>query len=157
MGDRSGEATTLSNIGAVYDALGEKGKALGYYEEALPLRRQVGDRSGEATTLNNIGAVYSALGEKGKALGYYEEALPLSRQVGDRFGESVTRFNMAMVFVHLGRLAEAEQQLQIVVQIDEAVGHPNLTSDRQALEQVRSLMGQKRGTLFERIRKFFAG
>ena len=39
----------------VYDDLGEKQKALDYYEQALPLLRQVGDRGGEATTLNNIG------------------------------------------------------------------------------------------------------
>ena len=62
----------------VYDALGEKQKALDYYEQALPLYRQVGDRGGEATTLNNIGMVYSALGEKQKALDYYEQALPLT-------------------------------------------------------------------------------
>ena len=139
VGDRSGEAATLDNIGMVYSVLGEKGKALGYYADALPLRRQVGDRRGEATTLSNIGEVYSALGEMEKALGYYTEALPLKRQVGDRFGESVTRFNMAMVFVNLDRLAEAEEQLEIVVQIDEAVRHPDLESDRQVLEQVRAM------------------
>ncbi len=139
VGDRSGEATTLNYIGLVYDALGEKEKALGYYAEALPLIRQAGDRSGEAATLNNIGLVYDALGEKEKALGYYEEALPLRRQVGDRFGESVTRFNLAMVFVDLDRLAEAEEQLEIVVQIDEAVRHPDLESDRRELERVRTM------------------
>ncbi len=61
MGDRSGEATTLSNIGAVYDALGEKQKALDYYQQALHLDRAVGDRSGEATTLSNIGLVLELL------------------------------------------------------------------------------------------------
>ena len=71
----------------VYSALGEKRKALDYYEQALPLIRQVGDRAGEATTLNNIGGVYAALGDKRKALDYYEQALPLRRQVGDRGGE----------------------------------------------------------------------
>ena len=35
---------TLNNIGAVYDDLGEKQKALDYYNQALPLRRAVGDR-----------------------------------------------------------------------------------------------------------------
>ncbi|MEH2247893.1 MAG: tetratricopeptide repeat protein [Nostoc sp.] len=44
-------------MGRVYDALGQKQKALDFYNQALPLFRAVGDRSGEATTLNNIGAV----------------------------------------------------------------------------------------------------
>ena len=87
VGDRGGEATTLSNIGAVYDTLGEKQKALDFYNQALPLRRAVGDRGGEATTLNNIGGVYSALGEKQKALDFYNQALPIRRAVGDPYGE----------------------------------------------------------------------
>ncbi len=48
MGDRRGEATTLNNIGLVYDALGEKQKALDFYNQALPILRAVGDRRGEA-------------------------------------------------------------------------------------------------------------
>ncbi|MFM6267596.1 MAG: tetratricopeptide repeat protein, partial [Dolichospermum sp.] len=51
-------------MGRVYNAVGEKQKALDYYNQALPIYRAVGNRSGEATTLNNIGLVYNALGEK---------------------------------------------------------------------------------------------
>ncbi|WP_416242438.1 tetratricopeptide repeat protein, partial [Anabaena cylindrica] len=46
------------NIGKVYSDLGEKQKALEYYNQALPLSRAVGDRGEEATTLNNIGSFY---------------------------------------------------------------------------------------------------
>ena len=130
-------AVLLNNVGWVYDALGDKAKALEYYEQALPLRRQVGDRAGEATTLNNMGGVYDALGDKAKALEYYEQALPLQRQVGDRWGESVTRFNIAMVYEDWGRLEQAEEQLQQVIALDEAIGHPDLASDRAALARVR--------------------
>jgi tetratricopeptide (TPR) repeat protein len=38
-GDRSGEATTLNNIGSVYSELGQKQKALEYYSQSLPLSR----------------------------------------------------------------------------------------------------------------------
>jgi tetratricopeptide (TPR) repeat protein len=91
-----------------------------------------------ATTLNNIGGVYDALGEKQQALAYYEQALPLFRQVGDRWGESITQYNVAMVYQSLGRLDEAEAQLIAVVALDEAIGHPDLESDRAALEKVRA-------------------
>jgi tetratricopeptide (TPR) repeat protein len=139
----SNAGRTLNNIGGVYDDLGDKPQALAYYEQALPLVRQVGNRAGEAATLNNIGLVYSALGDKPQALAYYEQALPLRRQVGDRWGESVTRFNLAMVYRDLGRLAEAEAQLQQVVAIDEAVGHPDLESDRAMLRQVQARRAQR--------------
>ena len=54
MGDRSGEATTLNNIGKVYWVSGEKQKALQYYNQALPLKRAVGDRGGETIILQEI-------------------------------------------------------------------------------------------------------
>jgi tetratricopeptide (TPR) repeat protein len=44
VGDRDGEASTLSRIGVVYDDLEEKEKALEYFNQSLPLSRGVGDR-----------------------------------------------------------------------------------------------------------------
>jgi tetratricopeptide (TPR) repeat protein len=85
--NRSWEAITLNSIGLVYSDLGEKQKALDFYNQALPILRAVGDRGGEATTLNNIGRVYDALGEKQKALVFYNQALPISRAVGDPYLE----------------------------------------------------------------------
>jgi CHAT domain-containing protein len=84
----------LNNIGGVYSDLGEKQKALEFYNQALPLIRAVGDKRGEATTLNNIGSVYDALGEKQKALEFYNQALPLRRAVGDKRGEAATMHNL---------------------------------------------------------------
>lgn len=80
--DDASAAYALNELGYVYSALEEKGKALEYFEQALPLYRAVGDRGGEATTLNNMGRVYADLGEQGKALAYYEGALPLYRAIG---------------------------------------------------------------------------
>jgi tetratricopeptide (TPR) repeat protein len=80
----------LNNIGAVYDGLGELGRALDCYEQALSIAREVGDRAGEAATLNNLGAVYDGLRDPGRALDCYEQALPITRGVGDRAGEAAT-------------------------------------------------------------------
>jgi len=91
----------------VWDDLGEKRKALDYYEQALPLRRAVGDRGGEATTLNNIGGAWDELGEKRKALDFYEQALSLYRDVGDRGGEAVTLNNIGFVWRQLGENKKA--------------------------------------------------
>jgi hypothetical protein len=57
VGDRGGEATTLNNIGGVYDDLGEKQKALVFYNQALPISRAVGDPYLEVTILDNIRAL----------------------------------------------------------------------------------------------------
>ena len=148
VGDRGGEATTLTNIGSVYAALGEKQKALDYYEQALPLYRQVGDKGGEATTLNNIGVVYDALGEKQKALAYYEQALPLCRQVGDKGGEATTLNNLGGVYSALGEKQKAldyyEQALPLCRQVGDKGGEATTLNN---LGVVYAALGDKQKAL----------
>jgi CHAT domain-containing protein/Tfp pilus assembly protein PilF len=115
-------ALTLNNIGRVYEALGEKQKALDYYGQALPLERAVGDRSGEAATLNNIGLAYDALGEKQKALDYYDQALPLRSAVGDRSGEATTLNNIGLVYSTLGEKQKALDYYDQALPLERAVG-----------------------------------
>ena len=54
------QAGIILLTGNTYNDLGEKKKALDYYNQALPLYQAVGDRNAEATTLNNIGYVCDA-------------------------------------------------------------------------------------------------
>ncbi len=75
VGDRAQEAVTLNNIGRVYDALGEKQKALDYYNQSLPLSRAVGDRVQEAVTLGNIALFERNRGNLNSALTQIEAAL----------------------------------------------------------------------------------
>ena len=77
MGDRSGEATTLNNIGLVYSDLGQKQEALKFYNQSLPLRRAVGDREGEAITLSNIGVLYRDINRPTDAIKNLEQSLTI--------------------------------------------------------------------------------
>jgi tetratricopeptide (TPR) repeat protein len=74
-------AALLNNMGGVYSALGDKAKALEYYEQALPLRRQVGDRSGEATTRFNMAMVYVTLGDWEEAEGLLSQVVALEEAI----------------------------------------------------------------------------
>ena len=49
-------------LGKIYTDLGEKKKALDYFNQSLVMRNAVGDRAGEAGILHNIGSVHSDLG-----------------------------------------------------------------------------------------------
>ena len=121
----------------MYNGLGEPQRALEYYGQALPIRREVGDRAGEAVTLNNIGVVYDGLGEPRRALEYYGQALPIMRAVGDRAREAVTRYNVAMIHRAQGELGRAVAELEQVVELDRQVSHPDLQSDTEMLHRVR--------------------
>ena len=116
------EGTLLNNIGAVYDSLGERQKALDYYEQALPIREAVGDRRGVAQTLNNIGRVYDSLGERQKALNYYEQALPIREAVGDKAGTAVTLNNIGLVYDNMGEWQKALYIYEQTLPFMEAAG-----------------------------------
>jgi tetratricopeptide (TPR) repeat protein len=121
VGDRSGEARTLNNIGLVHVSLGEWQKALDFYDRALPLMRAVGDRDGEATMLNNIGSVCESLGEKQKAIVFYTNALSLMHAVGARSGEAITLGNLAYVKRPLGHFDESRTYAESALKIIESV------------------------------------
>ena len=152
MGGRVGEATILNNIGGVYSALGEKPKALEYYNLALPLIRAVGGRSGEATTLNNIGRVYDDLGEKPKALEYYNLALPLYRAVGDspeerlrqRVGEAATLNNIGLVYYELGEKPKALDYFNQALPILRAVDNRYRSGEATILNNIGDLLASQK-------------
>jgi tetratricopeptide (TPR) repeat protein len=61
-------AAALSNIGHVYDGLGERQRALEYYGQALPIRREVANRAGEAVTRYNLAMLHRTQGDLGRAV-----------------------------------------------------------------------------------------
>lgn len=77
----SDEATLLNNIGGVHSDLGDKARALEFYEQALPLRRAVGNRSGEAVTLFNIAMIHDAAGRIEEAITLLERVVELDEAV----------------------------------------------------------------------------
>jgi tetratricopeptide (TPR) repeat protein len=68
----------LNNIAAAYITLGENHLALKYFEQSLPLTRELGEKEMEATVLSNIGSVYHVLADYKTALKYYEQLFVLS-------------------------------------------------------------------------------
>jgi tetratricopeptide (TPR) repeat protein len=100
VGDRGGEATTLNNIGRVYDAQGRQQEALEYFEKALLIFREVGDRWGESILLANIGRVLDALGRTAEAVRYFELSVALDEELGHPNLES-----------HRAKLAEVKSKL----------------------------------------------
>ncbi|MBA4124994.1 MAG: CHAT domain-containing protein [Acidobacteria bacterium] len=82
-------------------------KAIGKYEEALPLWRSANDRAKEAETLNYIGFFYDMLSEKQKALDFYTQAFRLFRTISDDSGEALTLTNIGIVYNSLGEKQKA--------------------------------------------------
>jgi CHAT domain-containing protein len=119
LGNKKLQAVTLNNIGGVCDTLGEKQKALQYFNQALPMSRAVGDRGGEAITLNNIAGIYEDLRDNLKALEYYNQALLLYRAVGDKQNESTVVGNLAKLERKQGNLQTSLNHIKSAIAIIE--------------------------------------
>jgi CHAT domain-containing protein len=122
VGDRSGEATTLNNIGEVYIGIGQPQRALEFFKKALPIVKEVGNRSGEATTLNNIGLVYRGIGQPQRALEFLNQALLIVQNVGDRSGEATTLNNIGEVYIGIGQPQRALKFFKKALPIVKEVG-----------------------------------
>jgi CHAT domain-containing protein/predicted negative regulator of RcsB-dependent stress response len=102
-----GEASTLSNMGRVYNNLGDRQEALDYYNQALPLWQQSGSSAGQAATLDGIGRAYSDMGDGNQALDNFNRALPLWRADGNRDGEALTLNDMGPAYAGIGQKQKA--------------------------------------------------
>ncbi|MBW8051816.1 MAG: tetratricopeptide repeat protein [Cytophagales bacterium] len=74
---KKGIASSLFNIGYVYDDQSRYEEAIKHYLQALKIRKELGDRNGIAANLNNIGNVHYALGNYAKAISYYLQSLKI--------------------------------------------------------------------------------
>ncbi len=142
------QGLAFHQLGYIFDELGEKQKALDYYNQALSIRRAVGNRTSEATTLNNIGHVYSNLGEKQKALDYYNQSLLIRRAVGDRTGEATTLSNIGGIYNDLGEKQKALDYYNQVLLIDRSM-HDRLgeATTLNNIGSVYSDLGEKQKAL----------
>lgn len=111
-GNRSNEATTLTNIGMVYDSLQQYAQALEAYNQALTLRQALSDRRGEAEVLDGIGAIHSDQGQYGQAIRFHQQALTIWQALGDRSGELMTLNNLGFVYSRQGNYVQAQSHYE---------------------------------------------
>jgi len=100
-GDRQGGATSLNNLGLIYNNLAEYERAIDFYRQSLTIAREIGDRQGEATSLNNLGNAYNNLAEYEEAIDFYRPSLVIARETGDRQSEAVSLGNLGNAYNNL--------------------------------------------------------
>lgn len=87
-GEPESKARTLNHLGAASFDLGKLGEAIGYFEQALGIARQISNQIRERSALANLGLVYARWGEPRKAIEFLEQALIVNREIEDRAAES---------------------------------------------------------------------
>lgn len=101
------EANALDVMGRVHNELGDKKKALEYFNQALPLHKSIGNRQGELTSVTGISTAYQYMGDFQRALTVAEEASRIAKELGDQAKAGLIFNNICVIHENLGDLKQA--------------------------------------------------
>lgn len=102
MGNRTGEAQTLSALAGSYHALHQEQKAVENFQSALAIWRELGNRESETTTLAHIGDVYRVWGFPEQAIRFYRDALKGYPDTSPKAEGAVVLNDLGLSFFLLG-------------------------------------------------------
>jgi len=100
------------------------------------VQRVPGRRDAEGRHLGSLGLAYAALGDARRAIECYEQHAGIAREIGDRRGESNASWNLGLAYEKQERYAEACALMQITVDFERAIGHPDAEPDATRLAEV---------------------
>jgi tetratricopeptide (TPR) repeat protein len=138
IGDRPGEALTLSNLGDARQLAGDYPAAARDLQEALGICRDLGDRRGQALALTSLGDTRRMAEDYPGAARDLQEALGICRDLGDRRGQAHALNDLGIVRLSSGESAAAARDLQ------EALGICRERGDRPGQAGVLIWLGEAR-------------
>lgn len=104
---RSLQSENITNVGKVYELIGDYQKSLEYFHEALRLQQEQQDEHNQGMTLNKMGVIYMKTGRYLEALRCFNESLELKRSRRDWFGIAITLNQMGKLFHLMGEFDRA--------------------------------------------------
>ena len=115
-------AVALSNLGIVYQGLGEYGRAREYAEQSLANFQDLSDRHNVAAVLYQLGNLHYLQGKYGQARERYEQALAIAEELGNRAGVAHSLHQLGMLHQAQGEYAQARQRYQQALVIKQELG-----------------------------------
>lgn len=139
IGDKTGEANVLSNLGSIYYRMGNNKKALELHFQSLKISEEIGNTLRIATSYNNIGTVYQ------QAEATIEDALASYKKALEGFTKIDNQPGMATVAMNIGEIYFLESKLDSAIQYHElALGLCDGTLDATfPLTQLGEIYGAK--------------
>lgn len=95
--DSEGISSSLTNIGLIYDSLGDDASALEYFLEALKIDEETNNKLGKSKLFHNIALIYSSMGLNDKAYDYFLQSLTMLEELGEEKDQSNTLQNLALL------------------------------------------------------------
>ncbi|MEV7969365.1 tetratricopeptide repeat protein [Sphaerisporangium sp. NPDC088356] len=131
LGDRMGEGSALSILGAGLTAVRRFDEAVAALRSAATIFQDTGYRQGNAAALVSLGFALREMRRFDEAVAALRNAATIFRDIGDRQGEAVALGNLGTVLAHVRRFDEAIATLRNTVAILRDTGHRH--SEAEAL------------------------
>ena len=116
-------------LGSAHHALGNREKALKWYETALEIMENVGDLRKVAALNNNIGNIYGDRLQNETSKQYYDRAIEMFERLGDKLGVSVISNNIGAIHHSGGEPLKALECYERSLRIARAIGDQRMLSN----------------------------
>jgi tetratricopeptide (TPR) repeat protein len=114
LGDRFGEALSLTSLGASLSNLGNAGEAIKHFQRALEIFRDIGDRDYEAAILRSLG---NTTNDFASQLDFHNQSLQINRQLSRSIFIGNDYNNLSISYSNLGLYRKARELGELSVQI----------------------------------------
>jgi predicted ATPase/Tfp pilus assembly protein PilF len=129
IGDNSGIAVSIENLGKATALQGDSGQGRKYFEESLAIRKEIGDNNGIADSLHSLGTLSANQGDYEQAKKYYEESLIIKQEIGDKNGIAGTLNNLGSLSSYQGEYEQAMKYFEKSLAIRKEIGDKNGIAD----------------------------
>ncbi|MBL4657816.1 MAG: tetratricopeptide repeat protein, partial [Flavobacteriales bacterium] len=135
IGEKSGIATSLNNIGYIYRNQGDPScvgskeeclragipKALEFYHKSLKILEEIGERNGIAGSLKNIGDIELHLGNLTNALEFGNRGLEIGREIGSPHLISINSGLLSKITRKQGNYQSALEMYELHIQMRDSI------------------------------------
>ncbi|MBN1139517.1 MAG: tetratricopeptide repeat protein, partial [Anaerolineae bacterium] len=128
IGDRSGIARALLNIGAIEFALHRHQEAESLYEQAAAISREIGDRRNQAIALSNLGHLAYRAQAYERAAALVRESLDIKQESGDRYSILFSVMYLGNIACKTGQIGEARHWYEQVLRLARDMGSAHLSA-----------------------------
>jgi tetratricopeptide (TPR) repeat protein len=129
LGKPTEQALNLRLLAYIHEGIGERQKALGYYEQALGVLRKAGLGELEAKTVRDVGVLYFNLNENAKAFAYLERALAMQRGTAKPGALALTVFGLGEMRRYQRETAKARLLFDEALQLARTAGDRKTEAD----------------------------
>jgi C4-dicarboxylate-specific signal transduction histidine kinase len=159
MGNKSGMAANLGDIGELYRNLNNHEKALEYVLKSLQLYKELGDKNGIARDLGNIGVIYTEQKNYSKAMEYHLQSLKISEELGVKIETAASLGNIGNIYLETAKdtitgrhnlvaLQKAKIYIDSAIQICKEIGDLNaLSANYKQLSEIQTMLGDSKSAL----------